>query len=106
MRPFGASITRLESFGLHLTKPFTIGNQYNYRCYWQPGSSVFDKARATGLQVNDWQERHHRQYAFGQRFFDETDGNFTANNHKQIKDYRYGDLPKCEEHHIPTPSIG
>src|ERR1700734_2905590 len=90
----GASLwglyNRPGEFGLHLTKPFTIGNQYNYRCYWQPGSSVFHKARATGLQVNDWQNVI-TVNMLGQRFFDETDGNFTANNHGQIKDYRYGD---------------
>ena len=28
-------------FGLHLTKLFTTGNQYNYRCYWQRGSPCF-----------------------------------------------------------------
>ena len=83
-------------FGLHLTKPFTIGNQYNYRCYWQPGSSVFHKARATGLQVNDWQNAITVNMV-GQRFFDETEGNFTANNHDQIKDYRYGDYRNAKK---------
>ena len=95
----GASLWGLYNqtgeFGLHLTKPFTIGNQYNYRCYWQPGSSVFHKARATGLQVNDWQNVI-TVNMLGQRFFDETDGNFTANNHGQIKDYRYGDYRNAE----------
>lgn len=90
----GASLWGLYNqtgeFGLALTKPFTIGNQYNYRCYWQPGSSVFHKARATGLQVTDWQNVI-TVNMLGQRFFDETEGNFTANNHDQIKDYRYGD---------------
>ena len=90
----GASLWGLYNqtgeFGLHLTKPFTIGNQYNYRCYWQPGSSVFHKARATGLQVNDWQNVI-TVNMLGQRFFDETEGNFSANNYEQIKDYRYGD---------------
>jgi hypothetical protein len=41
----GASLWGLYNqtgeFGLHLTKPFTIGNQYNYRCYWQRGSPCF-----------------------------------------------------------------
>jgi succinate dehydrogenase/fumarate reductase flavoprotein subunit len=83
-------------FGLHLTKPFTIGNQYNYRCYWQPGSSVFHKARATGLQVNDWQNAI-TVNMLGQRFYDETEGNFTANNHDQIKDYHYGDYRNAKK---------
>ena len=90
----GASLWGLYNqtgeFGLHLTKPFTIGNQFNYRCYWQPDSSVFHKARATGLQVKDWQNLI-TVNMLGQRFFDETEGNFTANNHEQVKDYRYGD---------------
>src|SRR6516165_7408689 len=90
----GASLWGLYNqtgeFGLHLTKPFTIGNQFNYRCYWQPDSSVFHKARATGLQVKDWQNLI-TVNMLGQRFFDETEGNFTANNHEQVKDYHYGD---------------
>ena len=96
----GASLWGLYNqtgeFGLHLTKPFTIGNQYNYRCYWQPGSSVFHKARATGLQVNDWQNVI-TVNMLGRRFFDETAGNFTANNHQQIGDYRYGDYRNAEK---------
>jgi succinate dehydrogenase/fumarate reductase flavoprotein subunit len=95
----GASLWGLYNqtgeFGLHLTKPFTIGNQYNYRCYWQPGSSVFAKARATGLHVNDWQNVI-TVNMLGRRFFDETAGNFTANNLDQVKDYRYGDWRNAE----------
>jgi hypothetical protein len=90
----GASLWGLYNqtgeFGLHVTKPFMIGSQYNYRCFWQPGSSVFDKARATGLTVNDWQDVI-TVNVLGQRFANETEGNFTANNHDQIKGYRYGD---------------
>ncbi len=90
----GASLWGLYNqtgeFGLHLTKPFSIGNQYNYRCFWQPGSAVFDKARAIGLQVNDWQNVI-TVNMLGQRFFDETEGNFTANNYGQISNYRHGD---------------
>ncbi len=90
----GASLWGLYNqtgeFGIHLTKPFLIGCQYNYRCYWQPGSEAFDKARATGLPVEDWQNAI-TVNMLGQRFFDETEGNFSANNFGQIKDYRYGD---------------
>jgi succinate dehydrogenase/fumarate reductase flavoprotein subunit len=95
----GASLWGLYNqtgeFGLHWTKPFTIGNQYNYRCFWQPGSAVFAKARAAGLQVNDWQNVI-TVNMLGQRFFDETAGNFTANNEGQIKDYRYGDYRNAQ----------
>ena len=39
-------------FGSGLTKPGHIGTQYGYvNLTWQPTSKVFDKARATGLQV-------------------------------------------------------
>ena len=90
----GASLWGLYNqtgeFGIHLTKPFLIGSQYNYRCFWQPGSSVFHKARASGLPVNDWQDVI-TVNMLGQRFFDETEGNFTSNNYEQIKNYRYGD---------------
>jgi len=96
----GASLWGLYNqtaeLGLHLTKPFTIGNQYNYRCYWQPGSSVFHKARATGLQVKDWQNVI-TVNMLGRRFVDETEGNFTANNHDQVKNYRYGDYRNAEK---------
>ena len=90
----GASLWGLYNqtgeFGIHLTKPFLIGAQYNYRCFWQPGSSVFHKARATGLPVTDWQNVITFNM-LGQRFYDETEGDFTSNNYEQIKDYRYGD---------------
>lgn len=76
-------------FGLVLAKPFTIGNQYNYRVKWMPGSKVFHRARASGLTVSDWQNAI-TVNMIGQRFFDETDGNFTANSFNQIKDYQYG----------------
>ena len=42
--------------GSTLTKAGQIGNQYGYvNLRWFPGSPVFDKARATGLRVRDWQ---------------------------------------------------
>ena len=42
--------------GSVLTKPGQIGTQYGYvNLRWMPGSPVFDKARATGLRVTDWQ---------------------------------------------------
>src|ERR1700728_628626 len=42
--------------GYGITKAAHIGCQYGYQhLSWKPGSKVFDKARATGLQVADWQ---------------------------------------------------
>ena len=59
-------------FGYKVTKPGTIGNQYGYRnLQWMPGSSVFDRARATGLFVHDWQNVI-TVNMLGQRFYDET----------------------------------
>jgi hypothetical protein len=44
-------------FGSKITKPGTIGCQYGYvNLRWFPGSEVFDRARATGLKVQNWQD--------------------------------------------------
>ena len=68
-------------FGIHLTKPGAIGCQYNYRnLRWMPGSAVFERARATGLAVADWQDAI-LVNMLGRRFYDETAGNFTGNNY-------------------------
>jgi succinate dehydrogenase/fumarate reductase flavoprotein subunit len=56
----GASLWGLYNqtgeFGSNVTKPGSIGCQYNYRSVqWMPGSPVFDRARAVGLMVVNWQ---------------------------------------------------
>ena len=77
-------------FGIHLTKPGAIGCQYNYRnLRWMPGSAVFERARATGLAVADWQDAI-LVNMLGRRFYDETAGNFTGNNYDSIKPYVHG----------------
>src|SRR6202044_1537039 len=44
-------------FGSGITKPGAIGCQYGYvNVRWHPGSEVFDKARAIGLPIKDWQD--------------------------------------------------
>ena len=74
-------------FGSNLTKPGTIGCQYNYRnLKWLPGSAVFDQARASGLSVADWQDVI-LVNMIGKRFYDETGGQFTANNAKTVDPY-------------------
>jgi succinate dehydrogenase/fumarate reductase flavoprotein subunit len=74
-------------FGYGLTKAGRIGCQYGYQhLHWQPGSKVFDKARATGLFVTDWQNAI-LVNMIGQRFYDETGAAFTANNYDRIKPY-------------------
>ena len=77
-------------FGYKVTKPGTIGNQYGYRnLQWMPGSSVFDRARATGLRVHDWQNVI-TVNMLGQRFYDETGPAFTTNDFGSINHYTQG----------------
>ena len=77
-------------FGFNLTKPTSIGCQYGYQnLMWMPESSVFDKARATGLRVHDWQDAI-MVNMLGQRFYDETGLGFTTNNYNSIDPYTQG----------------
>ncbi len=87
----GASLWGLYNqtgeFGFTITKPGTIGCQYNYaNLQWMPGSPVFDRARASGLWVMDWQDVI-LVNQLGKRFYDETGGQFSANNYKSIDPY-------------------
>ncbi len=87
----GASLWGLYNqtgeFGFVITKPGTIGCQYNYaNLKWMPGSPVFDRARASGLSVRDWQDVI-LVNQLGGRFYDETGGQFTANNYKSVDPY-------------------
>jgi hypothetical protein len=95
----GASLWGLYNqtgeFGSVLAKPQFIGCQYGYLPFsmqmlsWMPGSEVFDKARATGLRVADWQDLILVNQQ-GMRFYDETQGAFTANNDGAVKPYVQG----------------
>jgi len=77
-------------FGSNLTKPGTIGTQFGYvNLKWMPGSAVFDRARASGLSVANWQDLI-LVNMIGRRFYDETGGQFTANDYGSIKDYKQG----------------
>ena len=77
-------------FGAVLTKTGQIGCQYGYRnLQWMPGSPVFKLARASGLRVGDWRNVICVNQA-GKRFYDETGGQFTANNYKSIDPYTPG----------------
>jgi len=74
-------------FGETLTKPGLIGAQYGYRnLRWMPGSEVFDKVRATGLPIGDWQNVV-LVNMLGKRFYDETAGNYTANSYGRVDPY-------------------
>src|SRR5580700_5219887 len=74
-------------FGSGITKPGAIGCQYGYvNVRWRPGSEVFDKARATGLQVADWQNVI-LVNMLGNRFYDETVGHFGYNTYQSTNSY-------------------
>ena len=77
-------------FGSNLTKPGTVGSQYGYvNLRWMPGSPVFDRVRASGLPVANWQDLI-LVNMLGKRFYDETGGQFTSNDYNSIKDYVQG----------------
>jgi succinate dehydrogenase/fumarate reductase flavoprotein subunit len=87
----GASLWGLYNqtgeFGSNVTKPGQIGCQYGYRnLQWMPGSAVFDRARASGLMVGNWQNVI-LVNMLGKRFYDETGEQFIANNYKSIDPY-------------------
>jgi FAD binding domain-containing protein len=83
-------------FGSNLTKPGSIGCQYNYRnLQWMPGSRVFEQARATGLRVADWQDVI-LVNMLGRRFYDETAGQYIANNYNSIEPYVQGSWRNVE----------
>jgi len=74
-------------FGQNVTKAGWIGCQYGYvNLSWQPDSPIFSKARASGLFVKDYQDAILVNIA-GLRFYDETQGQFPANNYNSIKTY-------------------
>jgi predicted oxidoreductase len=74
-------------FGSGITKPGAIGCQYGYvNVRWYPGSEVFGKARAIGLQVADWQDVI-LVNMLGKRFYDETAGHFNYNTYQSTNPY-------------------
>jgi FAD binding domain len=90
------TFNQIGEFGANVTKPGTIGCQYNYRnLRWFPGSRVFEKARATGLPVADWQDVI-LVNMLGKRFYDETGGQYVANNYNSIEAYVPGDWRNVE----------
>ena len=87
----GASLWGLANntgeFGSKITKPGTIGGHYGYvNLQWFPGSEVFDKAGATGLKVQSWQNVICVNM-LGKRFYDEMGGQFFANNYGDVDPY-------------------
>ena len=90
----GASLWGLTNFageyGTGITKPGSIGCQYGYaNLRWLPGSTVFDKARAIGLKVAEWQDVI-LVNMLGKRFYDETGRQFTPNIFGSLTPYEQG----------------
>ncbi len=88
----GASLWGLFNFtgefGSGITKPGAIGCRYGYvNVRWHPGSEVFDKARAIGLKVADWQDVI-LVNMLGKRFYDETAGHFGYNTYQSTNPYQ------------------
>ena len=92
-------------FGSGITKPGTIGGQYGYvNLRWFPGSEVFDKARASGLPVKDWQDVV-LVNMIGKRFYDETARQFSSGNYGSIDPYVAGQLSQRPESEIQTQRL-
>ena len=82
------------------TKPGSIGCQYGYaNLRWFPGSTVFDKARAIGLKVADWQNVI-LVNMLGRRFYDETGRQFTPQPLRQFRALPAGRFPQREGHQV------
>ena len=87
----GASLwgffNQTSEVGLTLTKAGMIGCQYGYRnLQWMPGSAVFDRARASGLRVANWQDVI-LVNMLGRRFYDETGEQFLGNTYNSLTPY-------------------
>ena len=89
-------------FGSGITKPGAIGCQYGYvNVRWHPGSEVFDKARAIGLPVKDWQDVI-LVNMLGKRFYDETAGHFNYNTYQSTNPYEPYCLSQRQEPKIQS----
>jgi succinate dehydrogenase/fumarate reductase flavoprotein subunit len=77
-------------FGQVVTKAGKIGCQYGYvSLTWMPTSPLFHLARATGLAVRDYQNVILVNQR-GLRFYDETQGQYPANNYAEVRNYVQG----------------
>jgi succinate dehydrogenase/fumarate reductase flavoprotein subunit len=90
----GASLwgayNQVGEYGDRLTKAGRIGTRYGYRnLQWEPGSPLFHLVRAVGRTVRDYQNVILVNQA-GMRFYDETAGQYTANNYHAVMPYKPG----------------
>jgi hypothetical protein len=81
------SFNQTAEHGIALSKAGQIGCFYGYGpLMWQPGSPVFNLARATGLRVQDWQNLILVNEA-GVRFYDETVPQYMSNSYESVPAY-------------------
>ncbi len=74
-------------YGWTLTKASLIGTQWGYgNVSWEPECAVFDRVRAKGLRVRDWQNVI-LVNMLGERFYDETAPGYPYNNYGTLKDH-------------------
>ncbi len=101
-RRCGACSTTPANSAATSPSPARSAAQYGYvNLRWHPGSAVFDKARATGLRVADWQDVI-LVNMLGKRFYDETGGQFTANNYKSVDPYVPGNYRNAKNLQIQS----
>jgi hypothetical protein len=76
--------------GIYIVKPAQIGCRYGYSALkWPPNSPIFAFAGASGLTVSNYQNMIMVNQV-GQRFYDETQGQFAANDYGSVKPYTVG----------------
>ncbi len=91
--------------GLTLTKAGMIGCQFGYRnLQWMPGSQVFERARASGLRVTDWQNLI-LVNMLGRRFYDETGEQFYGNNYNSIDPYTQGSFKNARDQNFKPANL-
>jgi succinate dehydrogenase/fumarate reductase flavoprotein subunit len=73
--------------GAHITKPGRIGTRYGYiNLKWPSNAKIFSRVGAIGLVVKDYQDLI-LVNMLGNRFYDETQGQYPSGNHNTLPDY-------------------
>ncbi len=76
--------------GAHITKPGRIGTRYGYvNLKWPSNATIFSRVGATGLVVKDYHDLI-LVNMLGNRFYDETQGQYPAGNFNSLSNYVSG----------------
>lgn len=71
-----ATANQTKESGAYMSKTRYIGCKWGYSSLiWEPSSPIFDRARASGLTIFNWQDAI-LVNQIGQRFWDETDNSY------------------------------